>query len=410
VNFVLVNIRTKEPTLGLKENIGQFSLLVLVNAFVGGMLGLERGILPKIAQQEFNITNHSVILLFIVFFGTSKAIANYFTGKLSEIWGRKNVLIIGWIISLPIPYMIIYANHWNWILLANIFLGIQQGFTWSSTVNMKIDLVGQKNRGFAMGINESVGYMSVGIFAIISGYVASSFGLLPYPFYVGIALSLIGLFTSTFLVKDTGQYVQQESATSIIPKTNGSLFHQTTWKDARLSSITQAGFINNLNDGMMWGLLPIFLVSRGVNTSEMSELIAIYPMVWGISQIATGRLGDFSSKKKILFWGMMLQGIAVYSFLYCYTKFSWILVSILLGLGTALVYPNFMSAIAENTHPHQRATSIGIFRLWRDLGYAFGAILAGIISDLIGLELAFIVAAILTALSALIIQFRMPTQ
>ena len=410
MKFVSVNIRAKQPTLGLKENIGQFSILVLVNAFVGGMLGMERGILPKIAQLEFHVSNHSFVLLFIVFFGISKAIANYYTGSLSEKWGRKNLLVIGWLIGLPIPFMIIYANHWNWILLANIFLGIQQGFTWSSTVNMKIDLVGQKNRGFAMGINESVGYMSVGVFAIISGYIASSFGLLPYPFYVGIALSLTGLFTSAFLVKDTGQFVQKESATSIIHKMNGSLFHQTTWKDTRLSSITQAGFINNLNDGMMWGLLPIFLVSRGVNTSEMSQLIAVYPLVWGLSQIATGRLGDFNSKKKILFWGMLLQSIALYSFIFCDTKFTWILVSTLLGLGTALVYPNFMSAIAENTHPNQRATTIGIFRLWRDLGYAFGAILAGIISDIMGLESAFIVAAIFTAVSAMIILFRMPNQ
>lgn len=393
--------------LGLKENWQQFTILVLVNAYVGGMVGMERTILPQLAESEFGISSKTAILSFIVAFGITKAIANYFTGKLANKFGRKNLLVSGWLLALPIPFLLIYANSWSLVIFANVLLGISQGLTWSSTVVMKIDLVGEKDRGFAMGLNEFAGYFAVGIVAFATGWIANEFGLRPYPFYLGIALVFLGLITSFFLVKDTRNFVQQEHASSTV-KSLTNVFWETTFRNKTLSSVTQAGLVNNLNDGMIWGLLPILLITYGFSDSNIGVLTAIYPTVWGVSQLFTGKMSDHFSKKKMLFWGMFIQAFGI-----CILPFTgnfWLIafIGIVLGFGTALVYPTFLSTIAQATSPNQRAESIGTFRLWRDLGYAFGAIISGITADLFGIEIAILLIGILTLISALVIQFRMP--
>lgn len=393
--------------LGLKENWRQFSLLVIVNAFVGGMIGLERSIIPSLAEIEFNISSKSAILSFIVVFGISKAIANYFTGKLANKIGRRNLLIIGWILALPIPIIIIYANAWLWIIMANILLGISQGLTWSSTVVMKMDLVGEKQRGFAMGINEFAGYLAVGIVAFLTGYIAEEYGVRPYPFYIGIIISILGLLLSIIWVEDTQNFVVQEAKNTNI-NNHENVFLITTFKDKTLSSVTQAGLVNNLNDGMIWGLLPILLLQLKLSNQSMGIITAIYPVFWGIGQLFTGKMSDIYSKKKMLFWGMLLQGIAIVLLAFVKNFPLLVTLSISLGIGTALVYPTFLSTIAQVTSPTQRAESIGVFRLWRDLGYSFGAIISGITADIFGVLYAIILIGVITILSALLIHNRMP--
>jgi MFS family permease len=400
-------LKQKEIQLGLKENWQQFTLLVIVNAFVGGMVGLERSIIPQLAELEFGLSSKSAILSFIVAFGVTKAIANYFTGRLANKIGRKNLLIIGWILALPIPILLIYANSWAWIVVANILLGVSQGLTWSSTVVMKMDLVGEKQRGLAMGINEFAGYLAVGIVAFLTGYIAENYGIRPYPFYIGIVLSILGLLLSWIWVKDTKTFVSQETKISTITQTE-NVFWATTFKDKTLSSVTQAGLVNNLNDGMIWGLLPILLLQLKFDNQHIGIITAIYPTVWGIGQLVTGKLSDILFKKKMLFWGMFLQGIAIILLPFLNTFIGLALLSALLGIGTALVYPTFLSTIAQATNPSQRAESVGTFRLWRDLGYAIGAIISGITADIFGIFYAIILIGILTVLSAFIIQVRMP--
>ena len=395
------------PKLGLKENWQQFTLLVIVNAFVGGMVGLERSIIPQLAELEFGLSSKSAILSFIVAFGVTKAIANYFTGRLANKIGRKNLLVIGWVLALPIPILLIYANSWAWIVVANILLGISQGLTWSSTVVMKMDLVGEKQRGLAMGINEFAGYLAVGIVAFLTGYIAQNYGIRPYPFYIGIVISVLGLLLTLIWVKDTRTFVSQEAKTSTVSKTE-NVFWTTTFTDKTLSSVTQAGLINNLNDGMVWGLLPILLLQLRFDNQHIGIITAIYPTVWGMGQLITGKLSDIISKKKMLFWGMLLQGIAIISLPFLKDFVTLVLLSSLLGIGTALVYPTFLSTIAQATNPSQRAESIGTFRLWRDLGYALGAIISGVTADIFGIQYAIILIGILTVISAIIIQVRMP--
>ena len=396
-----------ESKLGLKENWVQFTLLVVINAFVGGMVGMERSILPQLAETTFGLTSKSAILSFIMAFGFTKAFANYFTGRWANKIGRKNLLVIGWLIAMPVPYLIIYAPNWNWIVVANILLGISQGITWSSTVVMKIDLVGEKNRGLAMGLNEFSGYLAVGLVAFLTGYIAEQYSVRPYPFYIGIVISVLGLLLSIFWVKDTRTFVSQESGLSKVDKTS-NIFLATTLKDKTLSSVTQAGLVNNLNDGMIWGLLPILLIGIKLNNQDIGIITAIYPIVWGIGQLFTGRFSDIYSKKKMLFWGMFLQGIAIVLLVFSSQFYILVILSALLGLGTALVYPTFLATIAQATHPVQRAESLGVFRLWRDAGYAFGAIISGFIADFFGVSYAIISIGILTILSALVIHFRMP--
>jgi MFS family permease len=395
----------REVKLGLSENWKQFTLLVIVNAFVGGMVGLERSILPELAEKEFHLAANSAILSFIIVFGIVKALTNYFTGALANRLGRKNLLVIGWFIAIPIPFILIYANHWNWIVFANVLLGINQGLTWSSTVVMKIDLVGEKQRGFAMGLNEFAGYIAVALVAFLTGYIASEYGIRPYPFYVGIVLVFLGLLSSIFLIKDTRNHVQLEKINSTIPKLK-SIFWDTTWKHKVLGSVTQAGLVNNLNDGMVWGIFPIILAQRNFNIGEIGMITAIYPAVWGLGQLFTGKMADKFPKKNLLFIGMFLQAMALFGFFIAETLPIFIVLSVFLGFGTALVYPTFLATIAENTHPDDRAKSVGIFRLWRDLGYAIGAILTGIIADLFNLNAAILFIAVLTLISAFIILIR----
>lgn len=392
--------------LGLKENWQQFTLLVIINAFVGGMVGLERTILPQIAEADFGIAAKTAILSFIVVFGVSKAITNYYTGALANRLGRKNLLVLGWIFALPVPIILIYAGNWNTIIAANILLGINQGLTWSSTVVMKIDLVGEKSRGLAMGLNESAGYLAVGIVAFLTGWIAAEYGLRPYPFYLGVGFALFGLFASYFLVKDTVHHVDLETQASGVKKLK-NIFLETSWTNPNLGSITQAGLVNNLNDGMIWGLFPILLANTGFDLAQVGKIVAIYPVVWGLGQLITGKLADMLVKKTMLFWGMLLQGAAIIAMIFAVSFFQFTLLSILLGIGTAIVYPTFLAAIADYTHPEQRAHSIGVFRLWRDLGYAIGAILTGVIADFWGIFTSVGFIGLVTICSALIILFRM---
>jgi MFS family permease len=375
----------KDIQLGLRENWKQFTLLVIVNGFVGGMVGLERSILPQIAEQEFAIAARTAILSFIVVFGITKAITNYYTGSLANRFGRKKLLVAGWIVGIPVPFMLMYAPDWNWIIAANVLLGINQGLTWSSTVVMKIDLVGEKKRGLAMGINESAGYIAVALIAFLTGWIAGEYGLRPYPFILGIALVVMGLTMSLFFIKDTRHHVNMETATSIIPRLK-NIFRETTWTNRNLGSVTQAGLINNLNDGMAWGIFPILLATKGFSLPQIGLITAIYPAVWGIGQLFTGKMSDILCKKDLLYTGMMLQAIALLTLIWATSLLHYVALSSMLGLGTAMVYPTFLASIAENTHPIDRARSIGIFRLWRDLGYAIGAILTGIVADLISIN------------------------
>lgn len=393
--------------LGLKENAAQFALLVLINAFVGGMVGMERSIFPEYAAQGFGISSQTAILSFIIAFGLSKAAANYFAGRLANQWGRRNILLLGWALALPVPFLLIYAQSWVWVIGANVLLGLSQGLAWSSTVVMKIDLVGEKNRGLAMGLNEFSGYLSVGLIALLTGYIAHVYGITPYPFYVGIGLSVGGLLMTYFWVKDTRVFVQKEQTADRTQGLNG-VFWETTWKNKTLSSVTQAGLVNNLNDGMIWGLFPALLIALNYDTQDIGVLTAIYPAVWGIGQLFTGKMSDHWSKKSMLFWGMALQGVAMLCLPFAEQWITLALLSALLGWGTALVYPTFLSTIAQVTPPNQRAESIGVFRLWRDMGYAFGALVSGVVADFFGISSAVLLIGVLTLISAGVIQWRMP--
>jgi MFS family permease len=301
--------------IGLKENWKQFTILVFVNAFVGGMIGIERTIFPQFAELEFGIESKTAILSFITAFGITKAIANYFTGRLANKFGRRNLLLFGWMLAIPIPFVLIYASSWSWVIFANVLLGISQGLTWSSTVVMKIDLVGEKDRGFAMGLNEFAGYLAVGLIAFLSGYVADTYGITPYPFYIGIIISIIGFLLTLLFVNDTRIFVNQESATDNTAQLD-NVFLETTFRNKTLSSVTQAGLINNLNDGMIWGLLPIVLFSLNFDNKNIGIITAIYPTVWGIGQLFTGKMSDQYSKKSMLFWGMLIQGLAILGFIH----------------------------------------------------------------------------------------------
>lgn len=396
--------------LGLKENLQQFVLLIIVNGFVGAMIGIERSILPEFAAAKFNIASTSVLLSFIVIFGISKAIANYFSGFLAAKYSRKKILVLGWIIAFPVPLIFIFAQSWSWIVFANVLLGIHQGFTWSSTVAMKIDLVGQKNRGFAMGLNEFAGYIAVAIMAFLTAFIAHHYGIFPYPFYMGLGVSIVGLVLSIVLVKDTAAFVQTETISlNQLPKLK-NIFIETTFKNSQLGAVTQAGLINNLNDGMIWGLLPIILIRKNFGLMDIGIITSIYPAVWGLSQIITGKLADLFSKKMLLFWGMLVQAIAIILLTAANSYTAMALISIAMGIGTALVYPTFLATISDNTHALDRGKSLGIFRFWRDSGYAIGAVITGITADHLGINASIILIGILTLLSAFFILFRMKPQ
>ena len=392
--------------LGLRENWKQFTILVVINALVGGMVGLERSILPGIAEQDFDLTAKSAILSFIVVFGISKAITNYYAGILASRFGRKKLLVAGWMAGIPVPLILMFATGWNGIIAANVLLGINQGLTWSSTVVMKIDLVGPKERGLAMGINESAGYLAVGATAFLTGWIASEYGLRPYPFYLGLFFVIAGMLGSLLLVRDTTPHVELENESTTIPALR-NVFLDTSWRQPTLGAITQAGLVNNLNDGMIWGLLPLLLKHKGFSLTQIGSIVAIYPVVWGLLQLGTGKLADVWNKKDMLIGGMLLQGMAIISMVWAFSFNAFMVLSILLGLGTALVYPTFLAAITQNTTPQQRAGSIGVFRLWRDLGYALGALLTGAIADRFGMVEAIGWTGTITLLSAVIILVRM---
>jgi MFS family permease len=402
-------MKTTGIKLGLSENWQQFAILVMVNAFVGGMIGMERTIFPQFAAQEFGVASKTAILSFITAFGITKAIANYYTGKLANKFGRKNLLLFGWLLAIPIPFMLIYAPNWEIVIVANILLGLSQGLTWSSTVVMKIDLVGEKDRGLAMGLNEFAGYFAVGIVAFLTGFIANKYGITPYPFYIGIFISIAGFIMTALWVNDTRAFVHTESASDNTAQLN-NIFIETSFTHKTLSSVTQAGLVNNLNDGMIWGLMPIVLFALNFDNANIGMITAIYPSVWGVAQLFTGKMADHYSKKAMLFWGMLVQGLAILLIPMSSSFFALASISAILGLGTALVYPTFLTTIAQATSPRQRAESIGSFRLWRDLGYAFGAVISGVTADLFGIDYAIFLIGGLTILSSLVIKFRMPKQ
>ena len=393
----------------LWQNRRQFALLVLVNALVGAMIGLERSILPAFATEHFLLDSQTAIMSFIAAFGLSKASANYFTGRLANRFGRKKLLIAGWVLALPVPFLLIWAPSWAWVVAANLILGISQGLTWSSTVVMKIDLAGEKHRGLAMGMNEFAGYFAVGLSAWLTARIAAAYGIHPEPFYLGIGIALLGLTLSLLFVKDTSGFVVSESKQN----TQTALRHvflDTSLRNRKLSAVTQAGMVNNLNDGMIWGLLPAWLISLDMDTGSVGILAAAYPLVWGLAQLFTGPLSDRFAHKPLLFAGMLAQGLAII-LLPQLDSFGPILgMTILLGLGTALVYPTFLAAIAQGTRPEQRAESIGTFRLWRDLGYVFGALISGFTADALGIPAAIALVGYITIASALVIRFRMPQE
>ena len=391
---------------GLKNNRQQFWLLVIINAFVGSMVGLERSVLSGLGENIFNINGKTALLSFIIAFGTSKALANLLMGKLTRYITRRQVLIIGWIVALPVPFLLMYADSWSFIIAANVLLGINQGLAWSATVIMKIDLVGEKNRGLAMGINEFAGYLAVGLAAYLAAAIADEKGFAFYPFIPGILFSLAGFLLTFFFIKDTAAFVHQEAKESRIPLLK-NIWKSSSYRHRNMGSVTINGLVNNLNDGIVWGLLPILLLQKNYTLQQIGLVVGMYPVVWGIGQLFTGKLGDIYCKKQLITSGMMLQAVALFVITVASSVWINVLAMIILGLGTALVYPNFLTVIAENTHPYQRAQSMSIFRFWRDSGYVVGAVFSGIISDQFGIQAAFIAVALITAGAGLLAEVRM---
>jgi MFS family permease len=396
--------------LGLKENWPQFALLVLINAFVGGMVGIERTVVPLIGSEEFRISSTTLVVSFIVSFGVVKACANLVSGQFADKWGRKRVLVLGWLIGLPMPFMIIWAPSWGWVIAANALLGINQGLSWSMTVIMKIDLVGPKSRGLAVGLNEFAGYLAVGVTAFLTGYLASEYGLRPAPIYLGVAYAILGTALSILLVHDTREHVRLETAAHTqqsSPISFREIFLLTSFRDRNLFAASQAGLVNNLNDGMSWGIFPLFFASFGLHVDQIGILKAVYPATWGILQIATGPLSDRWGRKGLIVAGMWVQAVGL--FLTAATsRFEWWLVgSLLLGIGTAMVYPSLIAAVSDASHPSWRARSLSVYRFWRDLGYAIGALAAGLIADLLGMAWAIGTIGTLTFLSGVIVAVAM---
>ena len=418
----------KPLALGLRANWRQFALLVVVNAFVGAMVGLERTVVPLIAEVDFGLASRSLVLSFLVTFGVVKALANLFAGRTSDRLGRKRILIAGWLAGLPVPILIILAPTWSWIVFANVLLGVNQGLCWSTTVIMKIDLVGPKQRGLAMGLNEFAGYLAVSFSALLTGYLAAAYGLRPAPFYPGIIFALLGLLLSVFFVTETRDHARQEAFQSWSgyhqksPTVSGPQIanHQsqitnrkspsfaqilllTSWKDRALFSVSQAGLVNNLNDGMVWGLLPIFLAGAGLPLERVGLVAAVYPAVWGISQLLTGALSDHWGRKRMIVAGMWTQAAGIGLFVLGNGFPVWLAGSVLLGIGTALVYPTLLAAVSDVANPEWRASAVGVYRLWRDGGYAVGALISGALADALGIPFAMAAIAALTFLSGTVV-------
>lgn len=401
----LARNETGTVRLGLGPNWRQFALLVAVNAFVGGMVGLERSVLPLLAKEEFGIASKTLAVSFIATFGLAKALSNLYAGTLSERFTRRNVLIAGWLFGLPVPFVIIFAPAWGWIITANALLGVNQGLAWSMTVNMKVDLVGRERRGLALGLNEAAGYLSVAAAAFLAGVIADSRGLRPEPFYLGIAFASIGLALSVLLVRDTARFVRAEAESHAHSTSQGSSlkrsFAEATWRRPYLVGASQAGFVNNLNDGLAWGIFPLFFVSRDLALDRVAVLAALYPLVWGAAQLGTGWVSDIVGRLPMITGGMLLQAGAISIVGWSDTYSFWLGGVMLLGLGTAMVYPTLLAAIGDAVHPFERATTMGVYRFWRDAGAMTGALLGGILADLFGFGLAIQVVAALTLASGL---------
>jgi MFS family permease len=399
--------------LGIRANLAQFTLLVVVNALVGGMLGQERTVLPLLGKEEFGLTGVTVTLTFIVTFGLVKAGSNFVAGTLSDRYGRKPILVTGWFFAIPIPLLLIWAPSWGWVVFANVLLGISQGFTWSTTVIMKIDLAGPRRRGLAMGLNEAAGYFAVSITALATGLIAARYGLRPEPFYLGIAYAALGLGLSTLFVRETQPFADYESDRH--PTTSAGseqlstreVFTKTSFEDPSLSAASQAGLVNNLNDGMAWGLLPLFFAAAGLSLSQIGWLAAVYPAVWGLLQLLTGAWSDRIGRKPLIVAGMFVQAGAIGLIAVLSGFAGWLLAMALLGVGTALVYPTLLAAVGDVAHPAWRASAVGVYRLWRDSGFAVGALLTGVIADAVSADAAIWVVAGLTAASGVVVAFRM---
>ncbi|OLC15677.1 MAG: MFS transporter [Candidatus Rokubacteria bacterium 13_1_40CM_69_27] len=394
--------------LGLRENLPQFSLLVLLNAFVGAMVGLERTVLPLLGEQEFGLSSKTAITSFIVSFGVTKAILNLVSARVSDRFGRKPVLITGWLFALPVPFLIIHAPVWWWIDLANVLLGANQAMAWSMTVIMKIDLVGPKRRGLALGLNEFAGYVAVGATSWITGYLAAHYALRPQPFYLGIAISTLGLLMSVLVIRETHGYVALEAPASVgapapAAPPLGRIFYVTSLGNVGLFAACQAGLVNNLNDGMSWGLYPLFFAAHGLDVERIGVVKAVYPGVWGLLQVATGPLSDRFGRKGLIAWGMIVQAGGIWLTVLVPDYAAWLIGAVLQGLGTAMVYPTLLAAITDHAHPTWRASSLGVYRFWRDLGYAVGALLSGLVADLVGLGAAIHLVAALTLGSGLVV-------
>jgi MFS family permease len=392
--------------LGLRENAGQFALLVVINAFVGAMAGMERSILPAIADEEFHLAARTAVLSFIAVFGITKALTNYAAGRAADRGRRKPLLIGGWLVAVPVPFLLMWAPTWTWVLAANALLGISQGLTWSTTVIMKVDLVGPKQRGMAMGLNEFAGYVAAAASAFATGWIAARSGLRPEPFYLGVGFVVAGLALSLF-ARETSAHVNVEAAASSAPPPAGGVFRHTSVGDPNLSSVSQAGFVNNLNDGMAWGLLPLFFAAAGMSLAQIGTLAAIYPAVWGVAQLVTGPLSDHTGRKWLIASGMWVQAAGIGIVITSATFGGFASGASLLGFGTAMVYPTLLAAIGDVAHPAWRASSIGVYRLWRDLGYAVGALVTGIVADAAGMEASMWVVAALTFTSGVVVAVRM---
>jgi MFS family permease len=397
----------------LRANLGQFALLVGVNALVGGMLGQERTVLPLLADRVFHLRAFTAALTFIVAFGVVKALTNFVAGALSDRVGRKPLLITGWLVGLPVPLLLIWAPSWSWVVVANLLLGVNQGLTWSTTVIMKIDLVGPARRGLAMGFNEAAGYGAVAVTALLTGFVAERYGLRPGPFFFGIAYAGLGLGLSTFFVRETRGHARREAASHV--SVGGSrdrmstreVFVYTTLREPALSSCSQAGLVNNLNDGLAWGILPLYFARAGLSVGSIAVIAAVYPAVWGLGQLATGMLSDRIGRKWLIAAGMWVQAAALAAVVVTHGFASWVAAAVLLGMGTAMVYPTLLAAIGDVAHPAWRASAVGVYRLWRDSGFAVGALLSGIVADLLGIAASIWVVAALTAASGVVVAVRM---